>query len=179
MKIENMPVAEWLEKTITGKPLNDEQKEALARIESNPNVLECLVGFAGTTKRREDFKNGKPAETLPETLERFGARGRRCHNCAFNRNSEEMKEYRAEYPSQVSTILENIDLAIEGNAPFEPFFCHQGMPTNNGGKSFQPEYTEEGLPKGFPICAGWRNEAEKSIKRYAKISEAEETETAE
>lgn len=173
MKINEKTVAEWIETEIVGAPLLEHQKKALARLENNPHLLEVFIGFAGTTKRRADFRAGKTPETFEEVLERFGARLKRCHNCAFNKDSVEMKQYRREYPSQVSTILENIDFAVEGTAPFEPFFCHQNMPTNDGGKSFQPDYSEEGLPVGYPICAGWRKEAENSIKRNAELCETE------
>lgn len=153
MKLGNLTLAEWLETYVNCKPLSEEGKTLLAEIEENPLSMECLVSFAGSKARREKFKTGEKRETLPEVLAKYGFRKRQCFNCAFLPNSEEMKQYRAEYPSQVSTILENIDEANAQNAPFEPFFCHQGMKTIDGGKSFLPPYDSEGLPRSkHDVC---------------------------
>lgn len=175
LEIENLTVAEWIEKYFFKgeKTLLPHQLALLEKLQNDRLSTEVLISYAGTTRRREDFKNGKPAETLREVLDRRGFRKKQCHNCAFLPNSEEMKAYKTEYPSQVSTILENIDLAVEGCAPFEPFFCHQGMKTEDGGKSFKPPYGLDGLPKGFPICAGWAREANKTKTAYDENCKAE------
>ncbi|HEX8564112.1 MAG TPA: hypothetical protein VF648_00490, partial [Pyrinomonadaceae bacterium] len=90
-----------------------------------------------------------------KTIEKYGFYPKMCHNCAFLPGSTERHDFAQEYPSQLSTILENIDNAVGGRAPFEPFFCHREMPSDDGGKSFQPEFDDEGLPVGHKICAGW------------------------
>jgi hypothetical protein len=103
------------------------------------------------------------SKNLAEVKKHFGTRESMCHNCAFRLDSGEVEDFASvpydDIPAQLTQILENIDAAVEGEIPYKPFFCHQGMPTNDGGLSFQPENRDEDeMPIGYPVCAGWLNE---------------------
>ncbi|MGC2239150.1 MAG: hypothetical protein WA584_23545 [Pyrinomonadaceae bacterium] len=110
----------------------------------------------GAVKRRQMFRDGVRRDTLEDIVEKYGACEKMCHNCAFRPGSVEEIAARESLDSQLWRVLSLLDEAVEGTGPFEPFFCHQDMPTNDGGHNFQPDLSDEGLPEGFPICAGWR-----------------------
>ncbi|MDQ4121695.1 MAG: hypothetical protein M3209_09645 [Acidobacteriota bacterium] len=132
------------------------------------HIDQRIKEILGQLKRKDRFKNGERI-TLELTVEKYGAHRKMCHNCAFLPESTERQDFAKEYPSQLSTVLENIDGAVKGENPFEPFFCHREMPSDDGGKSFQPEFDDEGLPVGHKICAGWMAEVKNVQKIYQKF----------
>lgn len=130
-------------------------REVIKKLLQNPTDINVRVAeILGSEFRKDEFKKGEGL-SFEQVKEKYGAYKSKCHNCAFLADSKETKEFFESYPSQMSTILENIDTAVEGTAPFAPFFCHRKMPSNDGGKNFQPELDDEGLPAGHKLCAGW------------------------
>jgi hypothetical protein len=124
--------------------------------EENLYIENRIRDLRGQTVRRRLFESGERRDTFEQILEKYGVCERMCVNCAFRPGSVEDIAARESLDSQLWKILELIEKAVDGAQPFEPFFCHQGMPSNDGGHNFQPEFSDEGLPIGFPICAGWR-----------------------
>lgn len=100
------------------------------------------------------------SKNLNQMKEYYGCQKSMCDNCAFRLDSPEVTEFAdmAIVQAQLGEILEAIDLAVEGESEYLPFFCHQGMPTKDNGHNFQPETDADGMPIGYPICAGWLNE---------------------
>jgi hypothetical protein len=113
-----------------------------------------LIAIIGQLRRKRSFQNGERF-TFEQLIEKYGACKGQCHTCAFREDSPETKAFYESYPSRMSTILENASEAAKGNAPFEPFFCHRKMSSDDGGQNFQPDYDEGGLPVGHMLCAGW------------------------
>lgn len=96
-------------------------------------------------------------ETMLVSIVSGEFREKRCHDCAFNRESQEMTDLREVYPSQMATVLEDLDYYLRGEIERMPLFiCHQGMPTGpKGPPDYQPPRDGHGNPVGYPICAGF------------------------
>lgn len=72
--------------------------------------------------------------------------GRRCHDCAFRRDSPERDR-------GLGTEAELVE-SLAGGSDFAMFFCHQGM--HHGAQGYVPRQKDRsGAPIGHPICAGW------------------------
>lgn len=78
-----------------------------------------------------------------------------CVDCAFRHGSPE---------SDNIVVLETL---VQGVEDGRPFFCHQGMHCNSRGEYVPLASTADGIPVGYPICAGWR---EARAKRRAGVA---------
>ncbi|MGC2239155.1 MAG: hypothetical protein WA584_23570 [Pyrinomonadaceae bacterium] len=85
------------------------------------------------------------SKSLDELKNHYGVRPKMCENCAFRMDSPEVGDFAAPFDDiapQLQGILCAIDVAVEGDGEFKPFFCHQEMPTSDGGATFQPEFSD-------------------------------------
>ena len=74
---------------------------------------------------------------------------RMCHDCAFRKGSPERKDVYGTW----LRIHEQMSAHI-------PFHCHQDMPVDLSG-SYAPPRGSDGMPVGFPVCAGYLRAHEK------------------
>lgn len=98
-----------------------------------------------------------------------------CHDCAFRKDSKEMRQYCSGYGEgltggrdDIFNLGVNISMALRGETKLQPFYCHHlagdiDVPVDESG-TIQYVFDANGIPQGVPVCNGWRAKVE-GIKR--------------
>lgn len=131
---------------------------------SSKEIEQEVKRIIGINRAKERFEQGERI-SLEQLMGKYGVCKGQCHTCAFRPDSPETQAFYESYPSQLSTILECIDEAVEGKGPYRLFFCHRNMPSEDGGKNFQPDFDGDGVPVGHKICAGWLRSVNRAGRR--------------
>jgi len=143
------------------------------KTKNQQRIDDIVQTYLGKLAREEQFENGERV-TFEEIVEKHGAHAAMCHNCAFRDDSPEQMHARGNYPAQFWTILLGIRSAVREEAAYAPFFCHRKMPSDDGGKNFQPELDDEGLPAGHKLCAGWTAEVKEQTEFQKRLKDEDD-----